>query len=94
MNVHVKRARWGYTYAAELPLIGGPRHGQTQLFNLVSMPIAGALTGDYRFCETLADGTTRWDVYSVQRNDGHEPVAFVHDHSFIYDRNVKHWAKT
>ena len=74
-----------YQYAVPLPLIGGPRHGQTELFHLVSRPSAGGLTANYKFCTTLPDGRTRWDTYAVQRNEAHEPVAFVHQDTWIYD---------
>jgi hypothetical protein len=85
MDVKVRPARWGYEYVVELQMVGGPRHGKVQEFHLASLPSAAALTYEYRFPETLADGTTRWDIYALQRNAAHEPVALTHDHSFTYD---------
>ena len=75
---------WGYEYAVDLPMIGGPRHGRIQEFQLVSTPSAGALTAQYRLPETLPNGDTRWDVYAIQRNEHHEPVAFLHEYSFVW----------
>lgn len=84
MDVRIEGNGLGYRYIVDLPLVGGPRHGDTQPFHLTSLPSAAALTCEMRMPETQPDGSTRWDLYALQRDAQHRPVCWAHDESFVY----------